>query len=126
MSFDRYFDIDDQVPNIQKLVAFLVGVCPKGLQRAYQLDLAHPDVEIASGRAPSLGLACQLSAAVVTSEAAKILLGKGRVTPVPHYHQFDACLCRLASGRIKRGNRHLLQRFKRWLLARRLRQLGVS
>jgi molybdopterin/thiamine biosynthesis adenylyltransferase len=126
MSFDRYFDISDAMPKLDKLVAFLIGVCPKGLQMAYRLDLAHPNVELHSGKAPSLGLACQLAGAVVTTEAVKILLKRGTVRPVPYYHQFDPYVCRFAAGRLRGGNRHPAQRLKRWLLRRRMQGVVMT
>jgi hypothetical protein len=52
------------------------------------------------------------------------LLGRGRVRAAPYHAQFDAYWPALRRGYQRWGNRHPWMRFKRWLFARRLRQLG--
>lgn len=126
MSFDRFFNITDGLDKIDKLVAFLIGICPKGLQMAYQLDLTHPDVEIKSGKAPSLGLGCQLAAAVVSTEAARLLLDRGKLRPVPYYHQFDPYVRGFVCGKLRGGNRNPIQRIKHRVLRNRLAKLGIK
>ena len=121
MSFDHYFDLSDAQDPLEKFVAYIVGMAPRATQRAY-MDLSHVNVQLRTG--PSLSLACQLAGGVVGAEVVKILLGRGRVRAAPHYYQFDVYLGRLVHGRLWGGNRHPLQRFKRWWLNRRLRQLA--
>lgn len=120
MTFDRYFDLSDEMNATEQFVAYVVGMAPKSLQRGY-MDLSYVDVENRSG--PSAGLACQLSAGVVAAEVLKILLGRGPLYPAPYYHQFDAYLGRFVRRRLWGGNRHPLQRLKRWWLTRYLRRL---
>jgi molybdopterin/thiamine biosynthesis adenylyltransferase len=119
MTFDRYFDISDAMDEVEKVVAFVTGVAPKATQRAY-LDMSAVDVNAHVG--PSSSLACQLAAGTMAAQAVKILLKRGRVLAAPHYHQFDPYLNRYAHGRLIGGNRHPLQRLKRWLITRYLRR----
>ena len=69
---------------------------------------------------PSSAAACHLAAGAIGCEAVKILLKKGMVRAAPYYQQFDAFKGQFARGYLWGGNRHPLQRFKRWLLKRYL------
>jgi molybdopterin/thiamine biosynthesis adenylyltransferase len=113
MSFDRYFDLSDDMDPIDKFVAYIAGMAPSSLQRQY-MNLDHLDFENHTG--PSAGLACHLASGVVAAEVLKILLGRGRVFAAPYYQQFDAYLGRFVRKRLVGGNRHPLQKLKRrWL-----------
>lgn len=116
MSFDEYFDLRDDQPELEQLIAFAVGLAPSLLHRPY-LDLSK--VSLTEKRGPSAGLACQLSSGVVAAEALKLLLGRGRVRPVPHFHQFDAYRGRLRRKRLLLANRHPFQLAKRWWLRKK-------
>jgi len=120
MSFDRYFDLQDDMDRVDRLIAFAVGLAPRATHLSY-MDLA--EVDPASGHGPSAGLACQLCSGVAAAEVLKILLGRGTVRPAPCYFQFDAYRHKLRRGRLLFGNRHPWQRFKRWWLERRYRGL---
>jgi molybdopterin/thiamine biosynthesis adenylyltransferase len=114
MTFDRYFDLADNMDDVEKFVAYVIGMAPGAMQRRY-MDLSHLDVENRTG--PSAGLACHLASGVVAAEVLKILLGRGRVYLAPFYYQFDAYLGRFARKRLAGGNRNPLQRVKRrWLV----------
>jgi len=116
MSFDRYFDLHQNMDRLDQLIAFGVGLAPRALQMSYmQLERVDPDRAVA----PSCGAACQLCAGVTAVEAVKILTGHGRVWPVPWYQQFDPWTGRFVRGRLPWGNRGLLQRLKRSWLRRR-------
>ena len=117
MSFDKYFDLHDQQTAAEQLLSFAVGLAPRATHLRY-LDLASLDA--AKRQAPSAGLACQLASGVAAAEALKILLGRGPLRPAPCYFQFDAYRQTLRKGRLWRGNRHPLQRLKRYVLRRRL------
>lgn len=123
MSFDAYFDLDDGMEPLDQLVAFAVGLAPRGLHTRY-LDLA--DIDLASGRLPSAGLACQLCAGVAAVETLRLLLGRGGVRSAPHYFHFDPYLRQFHAGYLRGGNRHPWQRCKRWWLGRLARRLGWS
>lgn len=123
MSFEEYFDLHAGQEAAEQLAAFAVGLAPQATHWPY-LDLT--EVDMRSGRGPSLGLACQLSAGVAAAEVVKILLGRGTVRAAPCYAQFDAYRQLLRTGRLRWGNRHPWQRLKRWLLLRQLRKVGVA
>lgn len=116
MSFDRYFDIDDALPQFDQLIAFAVGLAPAATHLRY-MDLSK--VDLSAGTGPSVSLACQLASGVASAEIIKILLGHGSVRSVPHYQQFDPFVGKLRRGRLWWGNRHPWQRLKRWFLRRR-------
>lgn len=115
MPFDRYFDLHDRQTEMEQLAAFTVGLAPAALQFPY-VDISR--VNIAEQYGPSVGLACELCAGVAGAEALKLLLNRGKVRPVPHFAQFDAYRGKFRRGRLWGGNRHPLQRLKRWWLPR--------
>lgn len=117
MSFDEYFDLNDQMSRLDQLIAFVVGLAPRGLHLQY-MDLTRVDMHAQIG--PSSSIACQLSSALIGAESLKILLGREVPRVLPHYTQLDPYLNRYVSGFLRRGNRQLLQRLKRWYLKRRL------
>ncbi|MBI3615867.1 MAG: ThiF family adenylyltransferase [Candidatus Omnitrophica bacterium] len=119
MSFDRYFDLSDGMDETGQFVAFIIGLAPAATHRAY-LDRSAVDVKAHTG--PSASLACQLAAGAAAAETLKILLHRGSVRPAPFYQQFDPYLGRWIQGKLLGGNRHPLQRLKRWLLVRQFRQ----
>lgn len=119
MTFDRYFNLSNGMEPLDMFVHYVMGMAPKGTQRGY-LDLSHVDFRHRAG--PSAALACQLAGGIVGAEVLKILLGRGPLYSAPYYHQFDAYLGRLIRKRLRGGNRHPLQRFKCWWLARYLRR----
>jgi molybdopterin/thiamine biosynthesis adenylyltransferase len=121
MGFDDYFDLDDAMDPMDRVVAFLAGLTPRATHRNY-MDLSR--VEMSSGRGPSVGLACQLCAGVAAAEVVKILLGRGPVHPAPRYFQFDAYRQRCVTGRLLGGNRNPWQRLKRRRLRAYLTRLG--
>jgi len=119
MSFDRYFDLSNGMDPIDKFVAYVVGMAPRSTQRSY-MDLRHLDFGARFG--PSASLACQLAGGVIGAEVLKVLLARGPLWPAPFYHQFDPYVGRLVRRRLIGGNRHPLQRVKRWWFSRLLRR----
>lgn len=116
MSFDDYFDLRDNQPALEQLIAFAVGLTPKATHLAY-LDLSK--VKPGTGIGPSSALACQMCSGVAAAETLKILLRRGGVRAAPYYFQFDAYRRKFCQGRLRAGNRHPWQRVKRrWLLRR--------
>src|SRR5512132_1764422 len=57
MKFDRYFDLSDSQDDVEKFVAYVLGMAPASLQRKY-MDLSFLDFKNRSG--PSASLACNL------------------------------------------------------------------
>ena len=118
MRFDRYFDFSDAMEQPDKIAAFLIGLAPRATHAPY---MSMKTVNIAARTGPSSGLACQLAASVLACEAVKILLGRGPVRTAPWYQQFDAYQGRFIQKRLIGGNRNPVQRLKRWILGRRIR-----
>lgn len=123
MQFDTYFDLHDGMAPVDQFAAFAMGLAPRGTQFAY-LDLSHVDRQTARG--PSAGLACNFCSGVAAVETVKIILARKPLRPAPHYAQFDAYRCLLRRGYLRWGNRHPLQRLKRYILRRRMIQLGYG
>ena len=85
-SFEEYFRLEGQ-PEQEQYLRFLIGVAPAGLHRAYLVDESR--VDIAGRRGPSTGIACELCAAVVATQAMKLLLGRGGVPAAPVHMTMD-------------------------------------
>lgn len=123
MSFDEYFDLHDGMSRLDQLIAFAVGLAPRGLHLRY-LDLTRVDFHAEVG--PSSSIACQLASALIGAESLTILLDRAVPRVVPRYCQFDPYLHRYVKGTLRRGNRQLRQRFKRWYLKRLLSKAGAT
>jgi hypothetical protein len=121
MSFDEYFDLNDEQSEVEQLISFAVGLAPAALHRDY-FDWRH--VNLAEHRGPSSGSACQLCAGVVAAETLKVLLGRGGIRPAPYYAQFDAYYGQLQTGRLSLGNRDPAQLEKRLALSEMLGNLA--
>lgn len=121
MSFDDYFDLTDDMTPLDQLVAFAVGLAPRGFHTKY-LDLSQ--IKFSEGRLPSTALACHLCSGVAATEVLRILLERGGVRAAPWYAQFDPYCRAFHTGYLRGGNRHPWQRFKRWWLGRQVRRLG--
>lgn len=121
MTFDKYFDLRDDLDDEALSVRFMMGLAPAMLHMGY---LADPDaVDLAAQRGPSTPMACELCAGVAGTEVLKILLGRGRVTWAPRGVQYDAYRQRLARTWRPGGNRNPLQRLLIGIARRRLARL---
>ncbi|WP_038052609.1 ThiF family adenylyltransferase [Thioalkalivibrio sp. ALJ1] len=121
MTFDKYFDLRDDLDDEALSVRFMMGLAPAMLHMGY---LADPDaVDLAAQRGPSTPMACELCAGVAGTEVLKILLGRGRVTWAPRGVQYDAYRQRLARTWRPGGNRNPLQRLLIGIALRRLARL---
>jgi molybdopterin/thiamine biosynthesis adenylyltransferase len=123
MTFDEYFDLHDGMAPVDQFAAFVMGLAPRGTQFPY-IDLSCVDRR--TGQGPSVGMACHLCSAVTASEIVKILLRRTPLRPVPCYAQFDTYRYILRRGRLHWGNRGPVQRLKRFVLRRRMLQLGYG
>jgi nitroreductase len=99
------------------LIAFMVGLAPRATQRAY-LDPRAVDLHNQCG--PSLAAGCENCAAAAAAEVARLLLRRKGLRPVPHYAQYDPYSGRFCRGYLPMGNRHPLQRLKRWFVKRQI------
>lgn len=116
MSFDEYFDLNDSMSYLEKIVAFGVGLAPKCLQLRY---LSLNCIDITGKQGPSLVSSCVLCSAIATTEVIKIILQRTKPRCAPHYFQFDPYLQKAKSGYLFGGNRNPIQKIKRWYLERK-------
>jgi molybdopterin/thiamine biosynthesis adenylyltransferase len=116
MSFDEYFGISDGMEYQEMIAAFASGLAPHPYHLRY-LDMSK--VSLSGKTGPALSLACTLSASLVATEVAKIVTGKGRITPVPHYLQIDLLRGKVKQGYLFMGGRNPLQKLKKWLILKK-------
>lgn len=122
MSFDDYFGITERTSIADKLIAFIVGIAPRGLHAGYT-DMSVVNVAEQSG--PSAALACNLVASLVAVEVLALVLRRRSPRAAPAYLQVDLYTQRMVKGRLWLGGRGPFQRLKRWLVRRYLGRLGV-
>lgn len=123
MSFDEYFDLRDNQDHFDQLLNFFIGLAPKGLHLAY-MDLSSVNIE--TGRGPSSIIGCQTAASLAGAEALRILLDRKPFMRAPEYLQFDSYRHKVKKGRLRKGNRNWIQQFKRRVVLKRLRALGLD
>ncbi|MGF1607496.1 MAG: ThiF family adenylyltransferase [Rhodothalassiaceae bacterium] len=117
MSFEDYFRLQGE-PFHRKLIKFMVGLTPMGLNKDALVEPASLDFK--NGKAPSLGLACDLARAVVGVEAYKLFLGRGKLRPLPWSQQFDPFKGQLLRSWMPGGNANPWRRFKIAQIEKRL------
>ncbi|WP_157265197.1 ThiF family adenylyltransferase [Azohydromonas aeria] len=123
MSFEEYFGWGDHDED-EKALRFLVGLSPAGLHSRYLVD--PTTLNLAERRGPSTIIGCQLAAGMAAAEAAKILLGRGKVWAAPYGLHFDAYLNRHVRTWRPGGHRHPLQRLALSIGRRRIAALKVQ
>ena len=116
MSFDQYFDINDDMTMLEQLIAFAVGLAPAALHMKY-LNLGSVDIKAKTG--PALVAACNLCNTFVITESLKILLGRKNLRSAPHYFQFDPYQQKYKKGYLMLANRNPIQKLKRWFLVKK-------
>ena len=107
MTFEDYFQVAG-LPELDKVIHFLVGLAPALLHRPYLADKTR--VNFKERRGPSTIMACQLCAGIAASEALKILLKRGKVWAAPHGIQYDGYRNKLAHTWRPGGNRNPINR----------------
>jgi molybdopterin/thiamine biosynthesis adenylyltransferase len=118
MSFEEYFDINDRMSRFDQLVAFTVGLLPRGTHWAY-MDTRRVDLSEHAG--PSIASACSIATGLLTCEVCCLLLGRRPPQGIPHYVQFDPYRRIYRQGQLRWGNRGPVQRLKRWIIAWKFR-----
>ena len=108
MDFETYFRWGNHRDS-EKALRFLVGRAPSLMQR-YLADPSQVNLE--KGTGPSTSMACYLCAGVAATEAIKILLGRGKLTPAPHGLHFDAYLGKFKRTWLPLGNANPLQKIR--------------
>jgi molybdopterin/thiamine biosynthesis adenylyltransferase len=123
MSFDDYFDMNDDQEPFEQLMRFIVGLAPAALHMPY-MDLSSVNIE--SGRGPSSILGSQMAATLAGGEAVAILLKRRPAMLAPAYLQFDCYRQILRKRRLHGGNRNWYQRLKRMIITKKLRAMGLD
>lgn len=86
MDLDAFAALSDDLPPEEQTVRFLCALAGRGPHLRY---LQATRVDSATGAAPSVGLATHTGSGVAACEALKLLLGRGRVRPLPWLLHFD-------------------------------------
>ncbi|MCE5311699.1 MAG: ThiF family adenylyltransferase [Nitrospiraceae bacterium] len=120
MTFDDYFGINDNMPQVEKLAAFAAGLAPHPYHIKY-MDLSKVSLTAKTG--PALALSCTLCASLAATEAIRVLTGKDKVKPVPHYTQIDLLRNKYKHGYIWGGGKNPAQKLKKWII---LKKAGSS
>ncbi len=115
MSFDEYYAIGDDMSDEDMILHFGVGVAPTLLQRDY---FRPTTINLGGRAAPSVVSGTLLAANLVTTEAVKILLKRGKVPCIPHSSHFDPYVRKYKKVYLPRGNRGLMQQLKIWYIKR--------
>ncbi len=118
MSFFDYYDIREDMAPFDQLVAFSIGLTPRGTHWKY-MDMSRVDLNSHAG--PSLASACDISAGLLTTEVFTHLLKRRPLQAAPAYVQFDPYRCLYRRGRLVFGNKGPLQQLKRWLVSRKFK-----
>lgn len=121
--FDDFFNLHDSDNQLAQQIAFAVGLAPKATHVSY-MDLSH--VKISERTGPSSATACQLASGMASDAALQVILHGKFVAPVPAFFQFDSRKSVLRSGRLRNGNRSILQRLKQRITLRRLLGVGTA
>ncbi len=109
MNYDDYFHYSQTDSPSLSFCKFLAGLCPDMRFLSY-LDTSS--VKRESRQGPSVCSAVTLCAGFAATEAIKILLNRGKVFATPFFHCYDPFLNRFERGRLRWGNRGLLQKIK--------------
>ncbi|MEW5788456.1 MAG: ThiF family adenylyltransferase [Pseudomonadota bacterium] len=123
MSFFDYYDIREDMAPFDQLVAFSIGLTPKGTHWKY-MDLSRVDLNSHAG--PSLASACDISAGLLTTEVFTHLLSRRPLRAAPQFMQFDPYRGLFRQGRLPFGNKGPLQRLKRWIVARKFQDQAAE
>lgn len=120
MTLSDYFGMDEDLPEIDQLLRFMIGLSPGMLQARY---LADPStVDLAAHKGPSTPMACDLCSGVACTQTLKLLLGRGKVPAAPVSLHFDAYLNRMKRIWRPGGYRNPMQRMMFSLARKRFRR----
>lgn len=118
MTFEEYFHWENQ-PEMEKLLRFLIGLSPTGLQMSYLADDSHLD--IANHKGPSTPMACDFCAGMVGTYALKILLNRGQIIAAPKGFHFDAYKNKATVTWRPGGNNNPLQQLSLMMLRKKFK-----
>ncbi len=114
MKFDDYFDIQDSMTTDEKIIQFGIGVSPSLLQRSY---MPPKWLNLKWKRGPSTVAGTLAAANFSTTYVYKIITWKP-YEGSPVSRQFDPYIWKIKRVNLWFGNRHPIQRIKRWYLSK--------
>jgi molybdopterin/thiamine biosynthesis adenylyltransferase len=120
MSFDDYFGIKDNLSYMEKIAAFASGLAPHPYHIRY-MDISKVNLKERIG--PALSVACALSSSLIATEVVKIITGKGKIKPVPHYLQIDILRNKCKTGYLFMGGKNPIQKLKKRLILKKAQNL---
>lgn len=119
MSFDEYFDLNDNQTLDEQLFRFGIGVTPTLIQKKYFRPQA---IDWKTQQAPSLVTGTLLCANLISCEVLKVLFGE-KIYPAPHSVHFDPYVKVLKKVWVPWGNKNPWQKLKRiivvWMVQKR-------
>jgi molybdopterin/thiamine biosynthesis adenylyltransferase len=118
MSFEEYFDFASCKTDEERLAAFMAGISPGYLTRG---QMRKGSLRYDEKRAPSVAPAPQLCTGMLCTQIFLLLVGRECHFLAPKYLQFDAITGRVATRKLRMGNKSLLQWIKRFIALRLLR-----
>lgn len=117
MTFEDYFQFNSLTNEFDKILHFIIGLNPT-ISCSQYLVVPHA-VNLHNKQGPSLSVSCMLCTGIVGTEVLKILLNRRYIYCLPHYHLFDAYLCKYVRGWMPFGNRNPIQRVKIYFLKKK-------
>ena len=123
MSFDKYFDVNDNMDEANCLASFFAGLTPSSKYINY-IDRRY--VSLKEQRGPSLDIACKICAGLAAAEAVKLILGRGRVLAAPYNLRIDPYLNTHKWKYLPMGNRSPWQIVKRKIISKKLRSYSSA
>lgn len=121
---DHYFNFDSKQSDMELLIQFLIGLAPKALQSKYLESLKH--VSPLDGKVCSLSAGSYMASGMVVIKALQILLNRGAVHAAPHFQQFDGYLNKYVSGKLRWGNRSLIQKLKAYFVMKAFKKMQLT
>ncbi|MBN9507733.1 MAG: ThiF family adenylyltransferase [Alphaproteobacteria bacterium] len=105
MSFDEYFDVNDDMPEQAQLDNWGAGLSPGKIFRHYA---GAPDLDMRAKRASTVSAVCLLSTAVMAGIALRNLLNEPvAIKPVPYMYHLDMVVARFEEIHVPQGLRGL-------------------
>ncbi len=116
MKFDDYFAISDSMSYKEKIISFGIGITPSLLQTAY---MPPTTLKLEEKRAASSVVGTLACANFAATEVYKIVSGLPyEASPVSF--QYDPYLKKIKRINLWWGNRHPIQRFKKWYFSKKV------
>ncbi len=100
MTFDKYFDVNDQSHEPEVYLNFLLGLTPKATHRSYG-DNRYIKLQEKIG--PSITIGCTLATSTACTESIRILLSRPQIRPVPYFIQYDLYTRKFKNGVLRWG-----------------------